>query len=83
MDMARRELTAIVRLPRGIDEAREALTFGRADVYADNAQLAYRIADELPGHGSGRPLQLGADVFRRTKKQCGGTFQPERFYPQS
>jgi polar amino acid transport system substrate-binding protein len=39
----------IVRLPRGIDEAREALTFGRADVYADNAQLAYRIADELPG----------------------------------
>ena len=39
----------IVRLPRGIDEAREALTFGRADVYADNAQLASRIAAELPG----------------------------------
>jgi polar amino acid transport system substrate-binding protein len=39
----------IVRLSRGIDEAREALTFRRADVYADNAQLASRIAAELPG----------------------------------
>lgn len=39
----------IVRLPRGIEEARDALSFGRADVYADNAQLAYRIASELPG----------------------------------
>jgi len=39
----------IVRLPRGIDEARQALTFGSADVYADNAQLADLIAAEIPG----------------------------------
>jgi polar amino acid transport system substrate-binding protein len=39
----------IVRLPRGIDEARQALTFGSADVYADNAQLVYLIAAEIPG----------------------------------
>ena len=39
----------IIRLSKGIDEAREALTFGRADVYAANGQLASRIAAELPG----------------------------------
>lgn len=39
----------IVRLPRGIDEARQALTFGSADVYADNAQLTDLIAAEIPG----------------------------------
>ena len=39
----------IIRLPRGIDEARQALTFGSADVYADNAQLTSLIAGELPG----------------------------------
>ena len=36
-------------MPRGIDEARQALNFGSADVYADNAQLVYLIAAEIPG----------------------------------
>ena len=39
----------IIRLQRGIDEARHALTFGSADVYADNVQFAYQIAAEIPG----------------------------------
>lgn len=39
----------IIRLPAGFDEAREALAFGRANVYAGNAQLAYQIARQLPG----------------------------------
>jgi polar amino acid transport system substrate-binding protein len=39
----------IVRLPRGIDEVRQALTFGSADVYADSVHVAYLIAAELPG----------------------------------
>jgi polar amino acid transport system substrate-binding protein len=39
----------IVRLPTGIDEARQALTFGSADVYADNADSAYLIAAQVPG----------------------------------
>jgi polar amino acid transport system substrate-binding protein len=39
----------IIRLPTGIEEAREALAFGRADVYAGNTQFAYQIAERLPG----------------------------------
>ena len=39
----------IIRLPTGLEEARQALAFGRADVYAGNTQLAYQIADQLPG----------------------------------
>jgi ABC-type amino acid transport substrate-binding protein len=39
----------IVRLQRGIDEARQALTIGTADVYADSIQTAYAVANEVPG----------------------------------
>jgi polar amino acid transport system substrate-binding protein len=39
----------IVRVPIGPAAAREALSFGRADVYAESTPLAYRIAAELPG----------------------------------
>jgi polar amino acid transport system substrate-binding protein len=39
----------IVRVPGGLVPAREALASGRADVYGENAHLAYRIAAELPG----------------------------------
>jgi polar amino acid transport system substrate-binding protein len=39
----------IVRLLPGIEEAREALAFGRADVYADNVQLTSLIATQLGG----------------------------------
>ena len=39
----------IVRVPAGTAAAREALTFGRADVYAESTALAYRIAAEVPG----------------------------------
>jgi polar amino acid transport system substrate-binding protein len=39
----------IVRVPAGVAAAREALSFGRADVYAENTTLAYRIAAEVPG----------------------------------
>jgi polar amino acid transport system substrate-binding protein len=39
----------IVRVPAGVAAAREALSFGRADVYAENTSLAYRIAAEVPG----------------------------------
>jgi polar amino acid transport system substrate-binding protein len=39
----------IVRVPAGLPAAREALSFGRADVYADTISQAYRIAAELPG----------------------------------
>ena len=39
----------IVRVLAGVPAAREALSFGRADVYAENASLAYRIAAEVPG----------------------------------
>jgi polar amino acid transport system substrate-binding protein len=39
----------IVRVPAGLVEAREALSFGHADVYADNTSEAYRIAAEVPG----------------------------------
>jgi polar amino acid transport system substrate-binding protein len=39
----------IVRVPIGPAAAREALSFGRADVYAESTSLAYRIAAELPG----------------------------------
>ena len=39
----------IVRVPAGLTGATEALSFGRADVYADNTTQAYRIAAEVPG----------------------------------
>jgi polar amino acid transport system substrate-binding protein len=39
----------IVRLPPGIDEARQVLAFGRADVYADNTQITYLIAANVAG----------------------------------
>ncbi len=39
----------LVRIPGGLAAAREALVDGRADVYADNLHLAYRIAAGLPG----------------------------------
>jgi polar amino acid transport system substrate-binding protein len=39
----------IVRVPPGLAEARQALSFGRADVYADGISQAYRIAAEVPG----------------------------------
>jgi polar amino acid transport system substrate-binding protein len=39
----------IVRVPAGVAAAREALSFGRADVYVDNTTLAYRVAAEVPG----------------------------------
>jgi polar amino acid transport system substrate-binding protein len=39
----------IVRVPSGPAAAREALSFGRADVYAEGTSLGYRIAAELPG----------------------------------
>jgi polar amino acid transport system substrate-binding protein len=43
----------IVRLLPGIEEAREALAFGRADVYADSVQLTSLIARQL---GAARTL---------------------------
>jgi polar amino acid transport system substrate-binding protein len=39
----------IVRLVGGFDAAREALLFGRVDVYADSTQIAYRLMAEVPG----------------------------------
>jgi polar amino acid transport system substrate-binding protein len=39
----------IVRVPPGLAAAREALSFGRADAYADNTSQLYRIAAEVPG----------------------------------
>jgi polar amino acid transport system substrate-binding protein len=39
----------IVRLVSGFDAAREALLFGRVDVYADSTQIAYRLMAEVPG----------------------------------
>jgi polar amino acid transport system substrate-binding protein len=39
----------IVRVPAGLTGAAEALSFGRADAYADNTTQAYRIAAEVPG----------------------------------
>ncbi len=39
----------IVRVPIGAVSAREALSYGRADLYAESSHLAYRIAAELPG----------------------------------
>ena len=39
----------LVRVPGGVAAAREALSFGRADAYAENTALAYRIAAEVPG----------------------------------
>ena len=39
----------IIRLPKGNDEAREALNFGRADVYANTAQDIYQVAKQLAG----------------------------------
>jgi polar amino acid transport system substrate-binding protein len=39
----------IVRLPQGIDEARQALAFRRADVYADNTQITYLISANVAG----------------------------------
>jgi polar amino acid transport system substrate-binding protein len=36
-------------VPAGLVAAGEALSFGRADVYADNTSEAYRIAAEVPG----------------------------------
>jgi polar amino acid transport system substrate-binding protein len=39
----------IVRLVGGFVAAREALLFGRADVYADYTHIAYRVEAEVPG----------------------------------
>jgi polar amino acid transport system substrate-binding protein len=39
----------IVRVLPGPAAAREALSFGRADVYAESTSQAYRIAAEVPG----------------------------------
>ena len=39
----------IVRLTGGFVTAQEALSFGRADVYADYTQIAYRLEAEVPG----------------------------------
>ena len=39
----------LVRLPVGISYARDALSSGRADVYADSAAQASRIATALSG----------------------------------
>ena len=39
----------IVRLVGGFDAAREALSFGRVDAYADTTQIAYRLEAEVPG----------------------------------
>jgi polar amino acid transport system substrate-binding protein len=39
----------IIRIPAGAAGAHDMLTTGRADVYAENAHLAHRIAAEIPG----------------------------------
>jgi polar amino acid transport system substrate-binding protein len=39
----------IVRLLGGLVSAREALSFGRTDVYADYTHIAYRLQAEIPG----------------------------------
>jgi len=39
----------IVRVPGGLAPAREALAAGRADVFADNTNVAHQIAKDLPG----------------------------------
>jgi polar amino acid transport system substrate-binding protein len=39
----------IARLYGGLVTAKDALTFGRADAYADYTHLAYRVAAEVPG----------------------------------
>jgi polar amino acid transport system substrate-binding protein len=39
----------IVRLLGGLVSAREALSFGRVDVYADYTHIAYRLQAEIPG----------------------------------
>lgn len=38
-----------MRLTDGFVTAQEALSFGRADVYADYTQIAYRLEAEVPG----------------------------------
>lgn len=39
----------IVRLAGGLVSAREVLSFGRVDVYADYTHIAYRMEAEIPG----------------------------------
>lgn len=39
----------LVRLVGGLVSAREAISFGRADVYADYTHIAYRLEAEIPG----------------------------------
>jgi polar amino acid transport system substrate-binding protein len=39
----------IVRVPGGLAPAREVLAAGRADVFADNTNVAHQIAKDLPG----------------------------------
>ena len=39
----------IVRVPGGLVPAREVLAAGRADVFADNTNVAHQIAKDLPG----------------------------------
>ena len=39
----------IVRVPGGLAPAREVLAAGRADVFADNTNVAHQIAQDLPG----------------------------------
>ena len=59
----------IVPVPGGFEPAREVLTTGKADVYAENLHLAHRLADALPGSrvlpGRFNVVQMAIGVRKR------------------
>jgi polar amino acid transport system substrate-binding protein len=59
----------LVPVPGGFDPAREALSTGKADVYAENLHLAHRLADALPGSrvlpGRFNVVQMSIGVRKR------------------
>jgi len=59
----------IVPVPGGFEPAREVLSTGKADVYAENLHLAHRLADALPGSrvlpGRFNVVQMAIGVRKR------------------
>jgi polar amino acid transport system substrate-binding protein len=61
----------IVPGPGGFEPAREALSTGKADVYAENLHLAHRLAEALPGSrvlpGRFNVVQMAIGVRKRAE----------------
>jgi polar amino acid transport system substrate-binding protein len=59
----------IIPVPGGFEPAREVLTTGKADVYAENLHLAHRLAEALPGSrvlpGRFNVVQMAIGVRKR------------------